>query len=236
MCGTCAMGDGSAVRPVVGLVFMKLHSERVPRKNLRTVGGEPLFHWIFDVLDRSEYVERTVLNTDSDLIAEEVTERFPDVGIHMRPDHLLTIDHDEANQIMNHDLELDPGEYFLQTHSTNPLLTRQTLDRAVEVYFEEALPAEFDSLFSVTAHKKRFFWSDGRPVNHDPSDLRMTQELDPLLEENSCIYLFSRESFLANDRNRIGANPYMFEMPAGEALDIDTEEELALADRLLSTK
>lgn len=220
---------------VTALVFMKLESERVPRKNLRLVGGEPLFHWIFKTLSESRYVDGIVLNTDSELIAEQVTARF-DVRIHMRPDHLLRITGDEANQIMAYDLTLEPGEFFLQTHSTNPLLSARTLDLSIKSFFERALPDGFDSLFSVTPHRKRFFFSDGRPVNHDPRSLRKTQELDPLLEENSCIYLFSRTSFKANGNNRLGVRPFLFETQADEALDIDTEEDLALADRLLMSR
>ena len=226
------MREGSGVGAVTALVFMKLESERVPRKNLRPVGGEPLFHWVFDALTRSEHVGRIVLNTDSELIADQVTARF-DVTVHMRPEHLLYITSDEANQIMAHDIGLEAGDFFLQTHSTNPLLTVNTLDRAVEVFFRDALPSGYDSLFSVTAHRKRFFYSDGRPVNHDPSELRKTQELSALLEENSCVYLFSRSSFENNGMNRIGKRPFLFEIPAGEALDIDTEEDLALAEKLL---
>ncbi len=223
------------VPPVTALVFMKIESERVPRKNLRQVGGKPLFCWIFKVLSQSQYIERIVLNTDSELIAREVTSRF-DVRVHMRPDHLLRITSDEANQIMAHDLSLDDGGHFLQTHSTNPLVTLETLDRAIDVFFQEAVPSGYDSLFTVTAHRKRFFFADGRPVNHDPSDLRKTQELDLLLEENSCIYLFSRESFVANGMNRIGKRPFLLEIPAGEALDIDTEDDLALAEKILGSR
>lgn len=228
-------GDDGKVRPVTGLIFMKIKSERVPWKNLRPIGGKPLFYWIFDVLGRSRYVDRVILNTDSELIADEVAARF-DVEIHMRPDHLLEIQSDEANQIIEYDLSLDSGRFYLQTHSTNPLLRVETLDRAVEVFFEEALPSGYDSLFSVTSHRKRFYFGDGTAVNHDPGELRKTQKLEPLLEENSCIYLFSRESFEANDANRIGERPSLMEIPEGEALDIDTEEDFAMADKLLTAQ
>lgn len=217
---------------VTGLVFMKLESERVHRKNLREVGGKPLFHWIFEILTASSRVKDVILNTDSRLIADEVSRNFP-VRIHMRPDHLLTIQSDEANQIVGWDMEQVQDDYFLQTHSTNPLLTLHTLERAVDTYFGQALPGGHDSLFSVTPHQKRFYTPDGKPVNHDPARLQKTQELDPLLEENSCIYLFSRAAFFDNDRNRIGRNPYLFPMAAEEAMDIDTEDDLQLADRIL---
>jgi CMP-N-acetylneuraminic acid synthetase len=217
---------------VTGLVFMKLESERVHRKNLRDVGGRPLFEWIFETLNASSRVKDVILNTDSELIAEEVSKRFP-VRVHMRPDHLLTIQSNEANQIVGWDLEQVEDEYFIQTHSTNPLLSLETLDRAIDCYFAEAVPEGHDTLFSVTPHQKRFFTEDGQPVNHDPTRLQKTQELPPLLEENSCIYLFSRKAFMGAGRNRIGRNPYLFRMSAEEAMDIDTEDDLRLADFVL---
>lgn len=229
------MADRSSeIRPVTGLVFMKLHSERVPRKNLRTVGGKPLFCWIFEVLASSPLIHEIILNTDSELIAEEVSSRFA-VTVHMRPDRLRDIHSNEANQIIAYDLERANGDYFLQTHSTNPLLSVDTLDAAVDAFFSRARPAGFDSLVSVTEHRKRFYRSDGSPVNHSPDELVKTQEISPLLEENSCVYLFSRRSFRENHSNRIGARPFFWTMSQEEALDIDTEDDLTLADRLLAT-
>lgn len=225
----------ASIPPITALIFMKLESQRVPRKNLREVGGRPLFEWIFEVLESSRHVEKVILNTDSELIADRVSGRF-NVKIHMRPQHLLEIQTNEANQIIGWDLDNCEGEFFLQSHSTNPLLTPATVDRAVETFFRQAIPNGHDSLFSVTAHRKRFFFEDGRPVNHDPAQLQKTQELPPVLEENSCVYLFSRSSFSASAANRIGLNPYLFQMDATEAVDIDTEGDLRLADALLRTR
>lgn len=221
-----------AERRVTGLVFMKLESERVPRKNLREVGGRPLFEWIFEALTRAERIGEIILNTDSEILADAVANRF-DVRIHMRPPHLLTIQTDEANQIIGYDVDESDAPIYLQTHSTNPLLRPETIDLAVDTFLDEALAAGHDSLFTVTSHQKRFFFSDGRAVNHDPKRLIKTQELPPLYEENSCIYLFTRDAFYANQRRRIGAHPRLLPISAREAIDIDTEEDLRLADQLL---
>ena len=53
----------------------------------------------------------------------------------------------------------------------------------------------------------------------------------PLFIENSCFFIFTPE--LMRERgNRIGARPHMFEMSALEAVDIDTEEDFALASAI----
>ena len=70
-----------------------------------------------------------------------------------------------------------------------------------------------------------------QPLNHDPSVLLRTQDLPPVFEENSCLYVFSREGLLAR-RNRIGERPQMFEMDRLEALDIDDELDFRMAEIL----
>jgi CMP-N-acetylneuraminic acid synthetase len=88
-----------------------------------------------------------------------------------------------------------------------------------------------DSLFSVTRHQTRFYRADGAPINHDPDNLVRTQDLEPWFEENSCLYLFSQASFAATGA-RIGRHPILFEIPRGEAVDIDDAEDWALAEAL----
>lgn len=213
---------------VKALIFMKYHSVRVPRKNVRDFCGRPLFHWIIDTLQKSEHINEVIINTDSQEIADNAKENF-DVTIHMRPEHLLDIHSNEANQIIAHDLSLTDGEYFLQTHSTNPNLSVDTINLAVEAFF---MSTKHDSLISVTPIKKRFYWPDGRPVNHDPYSLIKTQDQTPLYEENSCIYLFSKEGFL-KQQNRIGRNPLFFPMDALESGDIDEESDFLLAESVM---
>jgi len=214
---------------VKALLFMKGHSERVPDKNMRLFCGRPLFHWIINSLIQSEYVKEIIINTDSERIAEEAKKNF-DVTIHMRPDYLLNIQCDEASQIMAYDLTQTDGEYFLQSHSTNPLLRSETINQAIELFFEQK--NKYDSLFSVTATQKRYYWPDGTPVNHEPDKLIKTQELPFVYEENSNIYIFSRMIFNEH-KNRIGSNPLLFPIDRIEAFDIDCEHDFTIAEMLM---
>ncbi|MCP4216028.1 MAG: acylneuraminate cytidylyltransferase family protein, partial [bacterium] len=207
------------------------NSPQVPRKNMRDFYGRPLFHWVIDALTESKYAKENNNNTDSEEIAKSATDNF-DVTIHMRPDYLLTITGNEANQIMAHDLSLSSGDYFLQTHSTNPLLRAATIDKAVETFFQSP---ESDSLFTVTPMQKRFYWEDGRPVNHDPHNMIKTQELPFIYEENSCIYIFSRQVF-EQYKDRIGRKPKMLPMEPLESVDIDDKNDFALAENLMKER
>lgn len=216
--------------PIKALLFMKAYSERVSGKNMRLFCGRPLYHWIMDSLNDSEVVDEIIINTDSEEIANDAKKHF-DVTIHMRPDYLLDISSDEAYQIMAYDLEHVDGEYFIQSHSTNPLVKKETIRTAVESYFSNI--DNYDSLFSVTPLQKRLYDNSFRALNHNPSKLIKTQDLPFVYEENSCIYIFSRNSFMVN-KNRIGRNPYLFNMDKFEAVDIDEEYDFTYAEALIS--
>ena len=94
---------------------------------------------------------------------------------------------------------------------------------------------EHDSLFSVTRVFKRFYWEDVTAVNHDPSELLRTQDLPPIYEEKSNMYVFSKESF-GKKELRIGENPMMFEMDPLEAWDIDDADDFVIAELLMKTR
>jgi CMP-N-acetylneuraminic acid synthetase len=96
----------------------------------------------------------------------------------------------------------------------------------------ENYPA-YDSLFSVTRMQTRLWDQLGRAINHNPEILLQTQDLPPVFEENSCIYIFTR-STLENTHNRLGKRPYMFEIDAAEAWDIDEEIDFRIVDLLMS--
>jgi CMP-N-acetylneuraminic acid synthetase len=214
---------------LIALLPMKGHSERVPNKNIKLFGSKPLYHIIMKSLIESEYIEKIVINTDSDYIAEDAQRNFERIQIISRPEEIQG-DFVPMNEIIAYDLRRIDGEHFLQTHSTNPLLQMDTINKAIEVYFKEL--KEFDSLFSVTRMQTRLYWSDGKPINHNPQKLIRTQDLSPVFEENSNFYIFSKTSFFNAGNNRIGLKPQMFEMDRLEAIDIDQPEDFELAEIL----
>lgn len=220
----------SSPMTIVALVPMRHHSERVPGKNYRMLAGKPLFHHILDTLLACPEINRIAVDTDSPVIMESLRESYPQVVVIERPDHLRD-DTVPMNEVLLHDTSQVPADLYLQTHSTNPLLRPQTISRAVQTLVSQ-YPA-YDSLFSVTRMQTRLWDHLSRPVNHNPSILLRTQDLPPIYEENSCIYLFTRQT-LEQRRNRLGERPYLFEIAAAEAWDIDEELDFQITDLILS--
>ncbi len=217
---------------VVALLPMKGHSERVPGKNIRPFAGRPLFLHILRTLEQSPLISHIVINTDSEEIAHMARSASPKVIIHERPVELHG-DFVSMNKIIDNDLQRLDASFFLQTHSTNPLLKTETIDKAITLFFEQQ--GKYDSVFSVTRLQTRLYWPDGSPVNHNPNELLRTQDLPPVYEENSNFYIFSRDSFYRSGKRRIGRHPYMFEVPRLEALDIDEPADFIIAETIYKT-
>ena len=211
------------------LLPMKGHSERVPGKNMKLFKGAPLYHSVMKELLKSRYPGKIFVDTDSPEISDDIKRFFPDVVIISRPVHLCG-DDVSMNKIIDYDLSLVSGSRFLQTHSTNPLLTSLTIDKAIAFFISNN--DKYDSVFGVNRLQSRLYFSDGRAINHNPDDLMRTQDLKPVYEENSTLYIFSRDSFAKAGNRRIGLKPYMFEVPPAEAQDIDTQSDFDMASYL----
>lgn len=209
---------------VAALVPMKGHSERVPGKNTKRFNGRPLFHWILNTLESATAVDEIVVNTDSPEIAEGAREHF-EVTVLDRPEELQG-DGVPMNDIIRHDVSEIDAPLYLQTHCTNPLLRSETVDDAVETF---RTSEDHDSLFSVTPLRTRLWDGNCEPINHERDELLRTQDLPPVYEENSNVYLFTAAS-VERRENRIGDEPMMYEIDELEAIDIDTPVDFRIAE------
>lgn len=209
---------------IVALLPMKAHSERVRGKNFRDFCGKPLFRWILDALLAVPEISLVVINTDARaILAENGLTDGPRVRIRDRKPEICG-DLVSMNKVLADDVANVPADLYLMTHTTNPLLSPATIRAALAAYAEAAASGKADSLFSVNRIQTRFYRADASAVNHDPDNLVRTQDLEPWFEENSNLYLFTRDSFAATGA-RIGKTPMMFATPRFESIDIDDQDD-----------
>jgi len=217
---------------IIALVPMRHHSQRVPGKNYRPLAGKPLYKHIIETLLAVPEIDQVVVDTDSKPVMDGLRQYFPQVTIINRPE-ALRADGVPMNDILLYDTEQIQADFYLQTHSTNPLLRTETVSRAIEVFLAEY--PQKDSLFSVTRWQTRLYDQHGKAINHNPSVLIQTQDLPPVYEENSCLYLFTRENLLKK-HHRIGEHPILFEINTDEAWDIDEELDFEITNFLMQRK
>jgi CMP-N-acetylneuraminic acid synthetase len=213
----------------VALLPMKANSQRVTGKNFRPLQGKPLFRWILDTLLEIDEIDQVVINTDARHILEQngLTESDR-VRIRDRKPELCG-DTVSMNLILADDLAAVEATTYAMTHVTNPMLSSRTIRAALQQYWTAVESGAADSLFTVNKIQTRFYRADSSPVNHDPNKLLQTQDLEPWFEENSNLYVFSRESFQQTNA-RIGLRPLLHVQHKLEAIDIDTPEDWAVAE------
>ncbi len=199
------------------------------------IAGKPLFRWILDTLLAVDDIDRVVINTDArDILADNGLNDGDAGGRVLIRDRKPEIcgDFVSMNLVLADDIANVESDHYLMTHTTNPLLSADTIHELIKTYYAGLSKGTADSLFTVNRFQTRFYSPEGKPLNHDPNVLIRTQDLPPYLEENSVCYLFNRESFTKSNA-RIGLKPILHETPRLESVDIDEKSDWFKAESLL---
>lgn len=210
---------------VTAIVPIKEHSERLPGKNFRDFNGRPLYHWILDTLESVEAIDRIIVNTDADEVITEAPGQF-DVELSVRPEQLR--DDEVTTNIIRHEIGRTESDVYLHTYCTCPLLSEETISSAIQAFLDSS---SHDSLLPVTKRQKRFYDADFNPINHDPHDLSPSQDIPPLYEDNSVLFMYTEDTF-ETAGNRIGESPLPFKIDEREAIEIDYLSKFKLAESL----
>ncbi|HJV25558.1 MAG TPA: acylneuraminate cytidylyltransferase family protein [Aromatoleum sp.] len=209
---------------IVALLPMKANSERVKGKNFRDFCGKPLFRWILDTLLEVKEIDQVIINTDArHILAQNGLVETDRIVIRDRKPEICG-DAVSMNLVLADDVANVPADIYLMTHTTNPLMSANTVREALAAFRAAKAEGNADSLFTVDKVQTRFYRKDCSPVNHDPDNLIPTQNLEPWFEENSNLYIFTADSF-AKTKARIGKQPMMYEGPYFESIDIDTPQD-----------
>ncbi|MDA8526780.1 acylneuraminate cytidylyltransferase family protein [Gammaproteobacteria bacterium] len=212
---------------IVALLPMKANSERVKGKNFKDFNGKPLFQWMLNTLLEIKEIDQVIINTDArDILAENDLIETDRIVIRDRKKDICG-DTVSMNAVIEDDVKNINADIYLMTHTTNPLLTAKTVRGALKAFQakrNKVGKSIVDSLFTVDKIQSRFYKENCTPVNHDPDNLLRTQDLEPWFEENSNLYIFTKEAFDKTNA-RIGKSPMMFETPKFESIDIDTKDD-----------
>lgn len=219
---------------VLGLIPCRGGSKGIPRKNLKSVAGEPLLSHTIRASREADGIDATVVSTDD----AEIRDVAADAGARVpfsRPNELAT---DEApiEPVVEHALrwmdenEGETYETVALLQATSPLRTADHIEQALETFQEK--PA--DSLVAVS-EESSYRWektpTGAEIVNYDSRTRR--QEKSPKYVESGAIYLVDTESFLRTENLQAGRTTLCV-IDRIAALDIDEPFELWMADKILT--
>ncbi len=209
---------------IAALVPVKLNSRRLPNKNFLMLGNRPLSHYIFDTLLKIDCISSVYCYTSQ----RQILQLLPKgVKLLPRPSR-LDQDHVSGNQLFDYAIsKLDSYDILVLCHPTGPYISAGSILSGINSIIND----NHDSALSVERHAS-YAWLNNSPLNYTPSQMKQTQDLEPVYTETSGFYIFTKESYKIN-KSRIGLNPCFIEVSQREAVDIDNPSDFVYAEHLL---
>ena len=211
---------------IVAIMPIKLKNERCPGKNTRQLGAKPLLQYELDSLKETGLCSSiNVFWSD-----ESVVPYLPKgVNFLQRPKE-LDLPTSNFTQIFTCFMNEVDADIYVYAHATAPFISVETMKACIEA----VKSGEYDSAFCAVKLQD-YLWKNGEPLNFDATNLPRTQDLEPIYQETSGVYVFTKEVFKQYKR-RIGVKPFIKEVSFREAVDIDNPEDFDLAEIMLNVK
>ena len=207
----------------VAIMPIKLINERCPGKNTRMLGSKPLLRYELDSLTETGLCDSINVFCSS----EEVVPFLPEGVTFVKRPEYLDLPTSNFTQIFTQFMEQVDADIYVYAHATAPFITVNTMKSCIEA----VKSGEYDSAFCAVKLQD-YLWQDGEPLNFDATNLPRTQDLKPIFQETSGVYVFTKEVFQKYHR-RVGQKPFIKEVSFKEAVDIDHPEDFNLAEALL---
>jgi CMP-N-acetylneuraminic acid synthetase len=208
---------------VVALIPIKMNSKRVHNKNIKPFfDGTPLIHFIQRACLDCKSIDEVYVYCSDEAIVEYL---LPGVKFLKRPEY-LDGDNINANDFIREFMNTIDADIYVNAHTTSPFAKSETIDDLIQ----HVASGEYDSAFCAE-NIKTFLWENGKPINFDPDHFPRTQDLPDIYGETSIAYVFTKDSFLRNNR-RLGQKPYIKEVGKIEAMDIDYPEDFEICNAI----
>lgn len=211
---------------IIGMMPIKLKNVRCPGKNTRMLGDKPLLAYELENLKKTKLCDQIYVYCSDEALLPFLPEG---VTFWKRP-AFLDLPTSNFNQIFDSFRTEVDADIYVYAHATAPFVTVGTMRQCIEAVQSGA----HDSAFCAIKLQV-YLWQDGVPLNFDASNLPRTQDLKPIYQETSGVYVFTREVFEKYGR-RIGKSPFIKEVSVKEAVDIDTPDDFLLAEALLQAE
>ena len=211
----------------IAFIPIRIGSKSIPLKNIKNIGGLPLFIHSVVAAIACRYIDKVYIYTDTSIIESLVSEYLiplpqellNKIVIEQRPAETAT-DSASTESAM---LAFSEKHYFkniILMQATSPLVSSNDLNNGIEL-FQSGI---YDSVLSAVKNL-RFLWKkndvgEAFPLNYDYSIRPRRQDFKGHYVENGAFYITSRE-LLLKSKNRISGKIGICEMPSYTYLEID---------------
>ena len=212
-------------------------SKRIPRKNIRAFHGKPIIAYAIEAMRLSDLFSRIVVSTEDAEIA--------DVAQHFGADVLarplaLADDHTPTGTVIAAALESlaiagEAYDYVCCLYATSVFVTPEALKRGHQALNNGAQFAVSVAEFEYPIERALRIRDNGLAMVDPSKRLTRSQDLDPAYHDAAQFYWGRREAWLA-ELPIFEAHSAPIILERGNAVDIDTEADWAMAEALYSLK
>ncbi|HIJ94493.1 MAG TPA: acylneuraminate cytidylyltransferase family protein [Desulfuromonadales bacterium] len=221
-------------KTVLAIIPARGGSKGVPRKNIRDVAGKPLIGWTIEEAKKSGYIDRLVVSTDDQEIADIAIQAGGEVPF-LRPANLARDDSPGIAPVINI-LTTSGFEYDLVVllQPTSPLRTVEDIDGAIAFMVNR----KANACVSVVEPDKSPYWmysvdGAGHLVSLLEGDYACRQDIPPVYALNGAVYV-AEVGWLLKKQSFVSDETLAYTMPKDRSIDIDTEVDLAISNIILS--
>lgn len=217
---------------ILAIIPARGGSQSIPKKNIALLAGKPLISYTIKAAQQSKYIDKTVVSSDD----EEILSAAQAEGAEpiKRPGELAN-NTSKMDQAMKHALaelkkqDCEP-DLIVLLQPTSPLRSVGTIDGAIAAFIKNQ--DKFDSLIPLAPTSNKVGTIEGQAFKPKYPAGAQRQELEALYYDCGTIHIFKPK--LINQGDFFGKNIFAFPIPWPESLDIDTPDDIALAEYYLA--
>jgi CMP-N-acetylneuraminic acid synthetase/regulator of RNase E activity RraA len=213
---------------VVAFLPAKGSSSRIPSKNIKILGGKPLFLHTLDKLINIDEINEVFLDTESQEVIS-LAGNYRNCNILLR-DLNLANNKTDGNSLFFNEVSKVDADIYIQILGTSPFIKRDTIIKGINILKENN---DFDSVVLLRKEKK-YEWTASGP-KYNIENIPNSFELEDSIFETMGLYMVRKEAAISLKR-RIGKKPYLLFADATETIDINYPEDFELANQIILGK
>lgn len=220
---------------ILAIIPARAGSKRVINKNIRDLGGIPLIGWTLKDLNKSKYIDHSYVSTDSSEI-QKVSESYKIDSHPLRPSEFASDTASSVDVVMDViDHKKTGFDIIVLLQPTSPFRKIEDVDKAIEFFISK----KAKSVTSVCETESHPSWSAKLPENHSMQEMikniqsKRSQDLEAFYRLNGAIYITTVNDFRQNKSFFAPEDAYAYVMKRIDSIDIDTEEDLLMAQGLV---
>ncbi len=222
-------------KKIIAIILARGGSKRLPGKNIKMLNKKPLITWSIEAAQKSKYIDKLIVSTDSQEISN-ISKNFGADVPFLRPKNIsqdITTSEDTLLHVLKwiKDNEEKKYDYFILLQPTSPLRTAKHIDEAITLFDANK---DADTLVSITKNSKNPYWLQKiNKKGYIQQYFKPANNLSELYIPNGAIFIGKAQEFIKT-KKLYTSKTIGYTMDKMVSIDIDNELDFKLAELLLS--